>query len=109
MAEEMDLVSGTLDDVGDTAWTHTVLAFPAEHKRQVEHRQRLFALGVEWPWPEPIIRRLIRLPHNAVIDATFWWLHKLHKGLAILLRVYPARLRPGQIWMLVLYIFKVKS
>jgi anaerobic magnesium-protoporphyrin IX monomethyl ester cyclase len=40
-----------------------------------------------------LIRRLIRLPHNKVVDNLFWWIHKLHKGYAIYHRVHPIKRR----------------
>ena len=108
LTQEMGLLTGTLDDIGEIAWDHTILAFPPEHKRQVGHLQRLFALGVEWPWLEPLIRRLIRLPHHRAVDAAFWWIHKLHKGFAIL-TVHPVRLSPRELWALAKHFFRIKS
>lgn len=80
------------DEISPTAWERSILIFSSEaEKRQIEHLQRLFALGVEWPWLEPVIRRLIKLPHHAVVDGLFWWVHKLFKGYAIYTRVHPFR------------------
>ena len=67
--EEHELMAGTLDDIGEVAWDHSILVFEDEDdKRAREHLQRLFALGVEFPWLEGLIRRLIRLPHNKLVD-----------------------------------------
>lgn len=63
-----------------------------EEKKQIEHLQRLFALGVEWPQLEPLIRRLIRAPHNAVVDNLYWYIHKLFKGWMIKQRIHPVRM-----------------
>ena len=60
---------GTFDDISEIAWDHSILVVSERReKTQVEHLQRLFAIGVEWPWLEPLIRRLIRLPHNRLVD-----------------------------------------
>jgi radical SAM superfamily enzyme YgiQ (UPF0313 family) len=80
----------SFDDISTTAWERSILIFPSEReKRQVEHLQRLFAFGAEWPWLEPLIRQLIKLPHNWLVDNLFWWAHKLFKGYAIYNRVHP--------------------
>ncbi len=71
-AQDNDLMVGTFDDIGEVAWDHSILVFEDEDdKRQREHLQRLFAIGVEWPWLEPVIRRLIKLPHNRFVDGSF--------------------------------------
>jgi len=80
-----------------------------EDRRAREHLQRLFAIGVEWPWLEPVIRRLIRLPHNAVVDNLFWWVHKLHKGYAIYHRVHPIKAGPKELFKTALHFLKIKS
>ncbi len=90
--EANGLIRGTLDDIGEVAWDHSILAFEEDDRRQREHLQRLFAIGVEWPWLEPIIRHLIRLPHVKAIDALFWWFQKLYRGYAIYRRVHPVKL-----------------
>ncbi|MCD6289013.1 MAG: radical SAM protein, partial [Anaerolineae bacterium] len=96
--QEHGLMEGTFDDISSIAWERSVLIFrnPKE-KHQVEHLQRLFAIGVEFPWLEPVIRQLIKLPHNKVVDTAFWWLHKLFKGYAIYRRVHPIKLGPLQL------------
>ena len=82
--QDNDLMVGTFEDIGELAWDHSILNFENEaDKSQREHLQRLFAIGAEWPWLEPVIRKLIKLPHNAVVDNSFWLVHKLHKGYAI--------------------------
>jgi radical SAM superfamily enzyme YgiQ (UPF0313 family) len=82
----------SFDDISATAWERSILVFPSEkEKRQVEHLQRLFAFGAEWPRLEPLIRQLIKLPHNWLVDNLFWWAHKLFKGYAIYNRVHPTK------------------
>jgi anaerobic magnesium-protoporphyrin IX monomethyl ester cyclase len=89
---EQGYMDCSFDDISSTAWERSILVFPSEkEKRQVEHLQRWFALGVEWPRLEPFIRRVIGLPHNWLVDRLFWWQHKLFKGYAIYTRVHPIR------------------
>ena len=92
-ALDHDLVDGTFDDISTIAWERSILKFGSEkEKRQIEHLQRWFAIGVEWPWTEPIIRWLIKLPHNKLVDTLYWLVHKLWKGYAIQKRVHPVKL-----------------
>lgn len=108
--EDNQLMAGTLDDIGEVAWDHSILVFESdEDRRQREHFQRLFALGVELPWLEGLIRRLIRLPHNKLVDAAFWWLHKLHKGFAMYTRVHPIKAGPRELLQTALHFMKIKS
>lgn len=101
LTREKGLAPGTMDDFSEIAWERSVLTFESEEaKRSVEHLQRLFGIGAEWPRLEPLIRRLIRLPHNRLVDTAFWWAHKLHKGYAIYRRVHPVKPRPAQLWTL---------
>lgn len=108
--EDNDLMAGTLDDIGEVAWDHSILVFASEEdKRQREHLQRLFGLGVEFPWLEKPIRQLIKLPHNRVVDTLFWWVHKLHKGYAIYNRVHPIKASPSELLKTALHFMKIKS
>lgn len=107
--QDSGLMAGTFDDIGEIAWDHSILAFEEEDKRAREHLQRLFALGVEWPWLEPFIRRLIRLPHTRVVDALLWWVHKLHKGYAIYTRVHPIKTNPLELLRTAVHFMKIKS
>ena len=92
---EQGHMTGTFEDISSVAWDRSILVFSSElEKRQIEHLQRLFALGVEWPRLEPLIRRLIKLPRNRLVDGLFWWMHKLFKGYAIYRRVHPIRTSP---------------
>ncbi|PKO23767.1 MAG: hypothetical protein CVU38_02395 [Chloroflexi bacterium HGW-Chloroflexi-1] len=109
-ARDHGLVPGTLDDFSEIAWERSVLVFESEEaKTRVEHLQRLFGIGVEWPWLEPLIRRLINLPHNRVTDAIFWWVHKLHKGYAIYRRVHPIKTGPAQLVKLARHYIRLRG
>jgi radical SAM superfamily enzyme YgiQ (UPF0313 family) len=108
--QDNDLMVGTFDDIGEIAWDHSNLVFEdKDQKSQVEHLQRLFALGVEWPWLEPLIRRLIRLPHNKLTDTLFWLIHKLHKGYAIYHRVHPIKAGPRALLRAAVHFMRIKS
>jgi radical SAM superfamily enzyme YgiQ (UPF0313 family) len=108
--QDSDLMVGTFDDIGELAWDHSILDFESESdKRQREHLQRLFALGVEFPWLEPIIRQLIKLPHNTAVDNLFWLVHKLHKGYAIYHRVHPVDANPVELFKTAMHFMKINS
>jgi radical SAM superfamily enzyme YgiQ (UPF0313 family) len=108
--EEHELMAGTLDDIGDVAWDHSILVFEDEDdKRAREHLQRLFALGVEFPRMERLIRRLVGLPHNKLVDTVCWWVHKLHKGYAMHHRVHPTNASPVELFKTALHFMKIKS
>jgi anaerobic magnesium-protoporphyrin IX monomethyl ester cyclase len=87
-ARENGYVEGSLDDIDPSAWERSVLRFssPAE-KRQIENLNKLFALAVEWPWLTGLVRRLIKLPSNAL----FRLVYKLWKGYAVKNRIHPYR------------------
>jgi radical SAM superfamily enzyme YgiQ (UPF0313 family) len=92
-------MEGTFDDIAELAWEHSVLTFDDDdEKRQIEHLQRWFAIGAQYPWLELVIQRLIKLPHNKLVDAAFWWIHKLHKGYVINRRVHPAKMSLKELW-----------
>lgn len=108
--EQNELMACDLDDIGEVAWDHSILVLENEEdKRAREHLQRLFAIGVEWPWLEPAIRRMLKLPHNWLVDSLFWWIHKLHKGYAIYARVHPIKARPSELLKTALHFIKIKS
>ncbi|MGQ9600574.1 MAG: B12-binding domain-containing radical SAM protein [Anaerolineae bacterium] len=98
-------MAGSFDDIGEVAWDHSVLKFDAAHKRALTVLQRFFALGVEWPWSVPLIRRMTRLPDNRL----FWLLHKLWKGWAIKNRIHPVRLSWREIVETVWHFMRIKS
>ncbi|PKO21561.1 MAG: hypothetical protein CVU38_14100 [Chloroflexi bacterium HGW-Chloroflexi-1] len=107
---DQGLMVGTFDDIGEVAWDHSILAFEDKtQKPQIEHLQRLFAIGVELPWLEPVIRRLIRLPHTRVIDTLFWWIEKLYRGFIIYRRVHPVRIGPRELWRTAVHFMRIKS
>ena len=108
--ESHELMAGTLDDIGEGAWDHSILVFQSDEDRRArEHLQRLFAIGVEFPWLEGFIRRLVRLPHNRFVDGLFWWTHKLHKGYAMYHRVHPISAGPAELFKTALHFLKIKS
>jgi len=98
------------EDISATAWERSVLVFSSEkEKRQVEHLQRLFAFGAEWPRLEPLIRLLIKLPRNRLVDSLFWWAHKLFKGFAIYTRVHPTKVSFSNLLRNAAHFFKLGS
>jgi len=108
--QDSELMVGTFDDIGELAWDHSILRFEdGADQSQREHLQRLFALGVEWPWLEPVIRQLIKLPRNAVVDNLFWWVHKLHKGYAVYHRVHPVKANPAELFKMAIHFMGIKS
>jgi anaerobic magnesium-protoporphyrin IX monomethyl ester cyclase len=104
-AREHGLVAGTLDDIGEVAWDHSVLNFDPTHKRALIVLQRFFAIGVEWPRLVPLIRRLTRLPDNPV----FLLLNKLWKGWAIKNRIHPVKLSLRELLETVSHFMRIKS
>ncbi|MGE5602073.1 MAG: B12-binding domain-containing radical SAM protein, partial [Nitrososphaerales archaeon] len=109
-ARSQGLVPGTLDDLSDVAWERAALSYGSEEtKTRVEQLQRFFGIGVEWLWLEPLIRRLINLPHHPVTDTLFWWVHKLHKGYAIYRRVHPVRTHPAELLKLATHFIRLRG
>jgi radical SAM superfamily enzyme YgiQ (UPF0313 family) len=108
--QDSNLMVGTFDEISSIAWERSILRFEdADEKSQVEHLQRLFAIGVEFPWLEPAIRRLIKLPHNRLTDSGFWWLHKLFKGYAIYNRVHPIKMKPLELLKTATHFFRMEA
>ena len=83
------LLEGSMDDISATAWDRSIVVRDPFEKRQMENLQRWFALGVEWPWLERLIRLAIRVPHNPVTGSLYWLIYKLFKGYAIGRRIHP--------------------
>jgi radical SAM superfamily enzyme YgiQ (UPF0313 family) len=109
-AEENEFAVGSFDDIASISWERSVLLFQdQDEKRQVEHLQRLFAIGVEFPWLEPVIRRLIKLPHNVVVDKSFWFIHKLFKGYLLNRRVYATRFNPFGLFAAAKHFFRMNA
>ncbi len=91
-------MAGSFDDIGAIAWDSSVLVRDDQEKQYMENLQRWFALGVEFPWLEPLIRLLIKVPRSQFTDIAYWWVHKLWKGWAITRRVHPIKLNPQVIF-----------
>lgn len=91
-------MAGSFEDIGAIAWDSSILIRDETEKRRMENLQRWFALGVEFPRLEPVLRRIIRLPRNRLLDSINWWIHKLWKGWAISRRVHPVRITPKLLW-----------
>jgi len=89
---------GSFEDIGAIAWDSSILVRNEAEKNQMENLQRWFAIGVQFPWMEPVIRKLIKAPRNKVMDTLYWWIHKLFKGWAITRRVHPIKITPRIIW-----------
>lgn len=96
--QQNGLMAGSFEDIGSIAWDTSILIRAEKEKQQMEYLQRWFALGVEFPWLEPVIRLLIKAPKNKFIDRLYWWVHKLWKGWAITRRVHPIKITPKIIW-----------
>jgi len=87
--QDYDLLDGNLEDIGAIAWDKSLILRDPFERLQMENLQRWFALGVELPWLEPVIRLAIKVPHNWVTDTIYWWMHKIFKGYAIGRQVHP--------------------
>ena len=64
MCRDMGLLAG--DPVGRSFYGSSVIAHP--DAEALANLQRLFYAAVRWPWAEPLVRRLIRLPPNRAFD-----------------------------------------
>jgi anaerobic magnesium-protoporphyrin IX monomethyl ester cyclase len=105
-AQQHGWMTGTFDDLSGSVSDDTVIRFGSEaEKRQIENLQKLFALGVEFPWLVPAILRLIRLPSNRL----FWLAYKLWKGWAIKGRMFPFQMTPREYLDSALYYMRIKS
>jgi len=105
-ASEQGWMIGSFDDLSGSVSDDTIIKFGSEaEKRQIENLQKLFALGVEFPWLLPAIRRLIRLPLNRL----FWLAYKLWKGWAIKNRMFPFAMTPREYLDSALYYMRIKS
>jgi anaerobic magnesium-protoporphyrin IX monomethyl ester cyclase len=105
-AYEQGWMVGSFDDLSGSVSDDTVIRFGSKAEgRQIENLQKLFALGVEYPWLLPAIRRLIRLPANKV----FWLVYKTWKGWAIKNRMFPFKMTPREYLDSALYYMRIKS
>lgn len=106
--QDNDFMVGSFEDIPTIAWDSSILVFDdPKQQKQLAHLQRWFAIGVEYPWMEPIIRRLIKLPHNWLVDQTFWFVHKLFKGYAINRRVHPTRFSVRNLFNAAAHFFRI--
>jgi radical SAM superfamily enzyme YgiQ (UPF0313 family) len=105
-AYEQGWMMGSFDDLSGSVSDDTVIKFGSEgEKGQIENLQKLFALGVEFPWLLPVLRQLIRLPSNLL----FWLVYKLWKGWAIKNRMFPFKMTPREYLDSALYYMRIKS
>jgi anaerobic magnesium-protoporphyrin IX monomethyl ester cyclase len=109
-AEEAGFSVGSFEDISSISWERSTLLFQeVDDKRQVEHLQRWFAVGVEFPWMEPLIRRLIKLPHHPLIDNTYWFIHKTFKGYLLNQRVYATKFNVTKLFKVAQHFFRMNS
>ena len=109
-AENEEYMVGSFDDISEIAWERSIMVFDnPEEKSQVEHLQRLFAIGVAWPRLEPLILWMIKAPHNKVIDTFYWWIHKLLKGYMIKTRIHPVRMNPHELYKAARQMISIRS
>ncbi len=109
-ARDNDFSVGSFEDISSIAWDRSTLLFQEEsEKLQVEHLQRWFAIGVEYPWLEPIILRLIKLPHHPIVDKSYWVIHKLFKGYLLNRRVYATKFNVRHLWNAATHFFRMDS
>ncbi len=105
-AYEQGWMTGSFDSLSGSVSDDTVIRFGSEaEKRQIENLQKLLALGVEFPWLVPVIRRLIRVPSNRL----FWLVYKLWKGWAIKRRMFPFKMTPREYLDSALYYMRITS
>ena len=91
-------MAGSFEDIGAIAWDSSILVRDEAEKVAMENLQRWFAIGVEFPWLEPLLRRMVNIPRSQLADILYWWVHKLWKGWAITRRVHPIKITPKIIW-----------
>ena len=105
-AYEQGWMMGTFDDLSGSLSDNTVIKFGSDaEKRQIENLQKLAALGIEFPWLLPVIRRLIRLPPNRL----FWLAYKLWKGYALKYRMFPYKMTAKEYLTSVMYYMRIRS
>jgi anaerobic magnesium-protoporphyrin IX monomethyl ester cyclase len=89
-AEALGLYDGDHGRLGPNYYIDSPLRFtdPAR-KRETENLQKLFAVLVEAPWLEPVVRPLLRLPPNLLALSVFraWYMYCYTR------RIIPHRLR----------------
>jgi hypothetical protein len=103
-AREHGLLEGFYDDIGPSAWDHSIIRFSGEkEKRQVENLSKLFALVVEWPFLMPLVKVLIQLPPNPI----FRLVYKLWKGYTIKNRIHPYPISIKEFWQTVRHFLRM--
>ena len=103
-AKEQGLLEGFYDDIGPSAWDHSIIRFSGEkEKRQVENLSKLFALVVEWPFLMPLVKVLIQLPPNPI----FRLVYKLWKGYTIKNRIHPYPISIKEFWQTVRHFLRM--
>jgi anaerobic magnesium-protoporphyrin IX monomethyl ester cyclase len=92
-AAQQGWMAGSFDDLSGSVSDDTIIRFgDAREKRQIENLQKLLALTVEFPFLAPLVRQIVKLPHNPI----FWLVYKLWKGYAMKRRMFPVRLTPRE-------------
>jgi anaerobic magnesium-protoporphyrin IX monomethyl ester cyclase len=87
---ELGLFDGDHERLGCNYYIDSPLRFAdPSHKRETENLQKLFAVLVEAPWLEPVVRPLLRLPTNLFMLSVFraWYMYCYAR------RIVPHRLR----------------
>jgi radical SAM superfamily enzyme YgiQ (UPF0313 family) len=105
LTREQGWAAGSLDDIGEVAWDHSVLDFDDAHKRGLTILARFFAIGVEWPRLVPLIKWLTKLPDNLI----FLLLNKLWRGWVIKSRIHPVKLSLRELLETVWHFMRIKS
>lgn len=67
---------GDFEELDYDYYSTSVLSPPGRQRHMIENIQRLFALGVEFPFTQRAIRRAARLPKNAFFLSLFKFWHR---------------------------------
>jgi anaerobic magnesium-protoporphyrin IX monomethyl ester cyclase len=96
--------AGDVDRIGTSYYVESPLTFSTEReKRETENLQKLFALLVEAPWLERVVRPLLGLPENMLTISVFraWYMY------CYTARIVPHRLRSSELLELARSLFGV--
>jgi anaerobic magnesium-protoporphyrin IX monomethyl ester cyclase len=107
--ETHDLFMGSMEDISAIAWDRSLIKRDDHERTQMENLQRWFALGVEFPWLEPLIRQLIKAPHNPVTDNLYWLVNKLFKGYVVSRRLHPFKIDIRMLWKQVIEFLRMET
>lgn len=78
MCIQMGIYDGDINKISDTFFEESVLNIPDKDK--INNLQKLFSLGVSFPFLLPLIKVLINLPFNNLYKKVFsFWKEKLNK------------------------------